>query len=68
MAQSGEIPSEGIMRFAELSNEVDQIVHAGIVKIAGAFEDWRAILAWSRFTSDLNLACLRYHTQEGTRC
>lgn len=67
-AQSIEISSRENVQFRELSNEVNEIVEAGALKAARAFEDWRSVLEWSRFTRDLNQAYLRFHAQEGTRC
>lgn len=66
--QSGENSSSKSEQIRELSNEVNEIVRVGVDNTTRAFDDWRTVLGWSRFTSDLNLACLRHHTQEGTRC
>ncbi|MCC7101627.1 MAG: hypothetical protein IT206_00955 [Fimbriimonadaceae bacterium] len=66
--QSIEISSKEDLRFRELSNEVNEIVEAGTLKAVRAFEDWRSVLGWSRFTRDLNQAYLRSQAQEGTRC
>lgn len=66
--QSGENPVSKSAKIRELSNEVSEIARHGMDNTIRAFEDWKSVLGWSGFTSDLNQACLRYHAKEGTRC